>query len=100
MNTELNAKLVDWALVTFSVVVVTYVATIPLVWFATTFWVGMGYCESVPPPPEVLDAQIWRELIRAYPRFPLAFGPWFAFAFGVIALGVCRDIHQSFKAKS
>lgn len=100
MNSELSAKLVDWALVTFSVVVVTYVVISPFVWFACTFWVGMGHRENVPPPPEVLDAQIWREFIRANLRLPLALWPWFAFAFGVIALGVCRDIHQSFKAKS
>jgi hypothetical protein len=100
MNSELGAKLVDWALVTFSVVVVTYVVALPFVWFACAFWVGMGYRESDPPSTEVLDAQVWREFIRANLRLPLAFWPWFSFAFGIIALGVCRDIHQSIKAKS
>ena len=99
MNSELSAKLVDWSLVTFSVVVVTYVVTLPFVWFACTFWV-MGYREGAPPSPEVLDAEIWREFVRAELRLPLALWPWFAFVFGVIALGVCRDISHSFKSKS
>ncbi len=100
MSPELRAKFVDWALVTFSVVVVTYVVTLPFVWFACTCWVGMGYRESVSPPPEVLEAQIWREFVRAELRLPLALWPWFTFVFGVIALGVCRDIFQSVKAES
>ena len=72
MNSELSAKLVDWALVSFTVVVVTYVVTVPFVWFACTCWVGMGYRESLPPPPEVLEAKIWREFVRAELRLPLA----------------------------
>lgn len=100
MNTDLRSKLVDWALVTFSVVVVTYVAFSPFVWFACTFSVPMGYWENVPPPPEVLDAQIWHEFIRANLRLPLVLWPWFALSFGIIALGICRDIHQSLKAKA
>lgn len=97
MNSDLRAKLVDWALVTFSVVVVTYVVTLPLVWFAcavSAYWTG------VPPSPELLEAEIWREFVRAELRLPLVLWSWFAFAFGIIALGVCRDIYQSFKAKS
>lgn len=99
MNSDLRAKLVDWALVTFSVVVVTYVVTLPLVWFACTCSVGIGYWNGVPPAPEVLEAQIWRAFVRAELRLPLVLWPWFAFAFGIIALGICRDFHQSFKAK-
>lgn len=100
MNSKLSAKLVDWALVSLSVVGVTYVVTLPFVWFACTFWAGMGYRESIPPPSEVLEVQIWGEFVRAELRLPLALQPWFAFAFGIIALGVCRDIYQSLKAKS
>ena len=100
MNSELSAKLVDWALVSFTVVVVTYVVTLPRVWFDCTFSVGLGYWNGVPPPPELLEAEIWRAFVWAELLLPLAFWPWFAFAFGIIALGVCRDILQTFKAKS
>lgn len=97
MNSDLRAKLVDWALVTFSVVVVTYVVTLPLVWFACTVsaeWNG------VPPQPELLEAKIWREFVRAEVQLPIVFWPWFTFVFGVIALGVGRDVCQLFKSKS
>lgn len=99
MNSELSAKLVDWALVAFTVVVVTYVVSLPFVWFTCTFWVGMGYRESVRPPPEEVEAQISREFARAELSLPLALWPWFTFVSCVIALGVGRDIYQSFKAQ-
>lgn len=100
MNPGLVDKLQDWLLLTFSVVVVTYVVSVPVVWFACTVWVGMGYRESLPPAPEVLEAQIWREFVRTEVRLPLVFWPWFTFIFGVIALGVGRDVCQLFKPKS
>jgi len=91
MCSELKSKLADWAWLLFGVTVVTYLVTLPLVWFGCAFWVGMAYRESTPPP-DLLQAQFWREFIRAELSLPLALWPWFAFVLGVIALGVISDI--------
>lgn len=84
----------------FAITTVTYVVTLPWIWFGCKFWVGMAYRGGVPPPPEVLDAQIWRAFVREALSPPLSLWSWFAFVFGVIALGICRDIYQSAKTKS
>lgn len=95
MNPELKSRLVDWAWLTTAVVVITYVVTFPLVWFGCEFRVGMAYRESLPPPPEVLQAQVWREFVQAMSRLPLGFFPWFTFVLSVVGLGIARDIYQT-----
>jgi|GEM_PF-1946501 len=100
MNSEIKSRLVDWAWLTFAVTAITYVVTFPLVWFGCEFSVGMAYRESYPPPREVLQAQVWREFVRAELSFPLGLWPWFTFVFGVIGLDIARDIYQTSKSQS
>ena len=100
MNSELKSRLVDWAWLTFAVTSVTYAVTLPWVWFSCEFWVGMGYRESLPPAPEIVQAQVWREFLRAELWLPLAFWPWFAFAYSVIGIGIALDIRHTRKTHS